>query len=519
MKRRCLGLLCIVLGLVCAVPVQAEVRLSDVFSDHMVIQRDKPIFVWGWADPEESVTVSFHGQTGTATADADGGWLVPLDPIPAGGGSYTLTAKGSSEVHVRDILMGDVYLASGQSNMEWKVLHSNDASMEIANSYKPNIRLLQIPNRASTHMRAGFEADWKICAPEAVLGFSAVAYFFARDLHEELKIPIGVIHASWGGTTVETWISGQSKAAQNSPAFQALKKQWDPVFESHPTEILHYYNAMGDWLEEAYHGMTGAASIPAFAQPPKTPLALTVFPSAPILCWNEMVAPLWRTGLSGVIWYQGESNANRAYKYRDLFPTLIEDWREKFGQPRLPFFFVQLANFTEKVPNPADSNWAELRESQMAALELTHTGMAVTIDVGEAADIHPRDKQTVGKRLALAARKVVYEQNIIHSGPIYRSMRASDESILLSFNFVGGGLGTAENQPLKGFAIAGENQKFKWAQASIQGNQIKVWNKDVPNPVAVRYGWADNPDCNLYNKEGLPASPFRTDSWKLTTQP
>jgi sialate O-acetylesterase len=510
---------CCVLGLLFALPVQSEVRLSDVFSDHMVIQRDKPIFVWGWAEPGETVTVSFHGESGTATAGADGSWVVPFDPIPAGGGPYSLTASGSSEVHINDILMGDVYLASGQSNMEWKVLHSNDSAKEIANSYNPNIRLLQIPNRASTYMRAGFDADWEICAPEAVLRFSAVAYFFGKDLYEEFKIPIGLIHASWGGTTVETWISGRSDAAKTSPTFQALKDQWDPVFESHATEILQYYNAMGDWLEEAYHGMGGGSSIPPFAQPPKTPLDLTVFPSAPILCWNEMVAPLWRTGLAGAIWYQGESNVNRAYNYRDLFPTLIEDWREIFGQPRLPFFFVQLANYTAQVEQPGDSAWAELRESQMSALELTHTGMAVTIDIGEAGDIHPRDKQTVGKRLALAAKKVVYEQNIIHSGPIYRSMKKDGASIVLSFNFVGDGLTMSNNQTLSGFQIAGDDRKWRWAQAKINGNQVEVWHTQISNPVAVRYGWANNPDCNLYNKEGLPASPFRTDTWKLTTQP
>jgi sialate O-acetylesterase len=519
MKQWCFGMGCVVLGLLCAIPTQAEVRLSDVFSDHMVIQRDKPIFVWGWAEPDEEVTVSFHAQTGTATVREDGSWLVPFDPIPAGGGPYTIVAEGSSRVQIDDILLGDVYLASGQSNMEWKVLHSNDAANEIASSYKPNIRLLQIPNRASTYMRPGFDADWEICAPEAVLGFSAVAYFFGKELHDEIKVPIGLIHSSWGGTTVETWISGQSEAAKNSPAFQALNNQWDPVFKSHPTEILHYYNAMGDWLEEAYHGMTGGASIPAFAEAPDTPLALTVFPSAPVICWNEMVAPLWRTGLAGVIWYQGESNVNRAYNYRDLFPTLIEDWREQFGQPRLPFFFVQLANYTEKIDQPGDSAWAELRESQAAALELTHTGMAVTIDIGEAADIHPRDKQTVGKRLALAARKVVYEQNIIHSGPSYRSLKKEGNAIVLSFNFVGDGLVAPSNQSLTGFQIAGEDQQWRWADAVIQGNQINVSHSRMPNPVAVRYGWANNPDCNLYNKEGLPASPFRTDDWKLTTQP
>ncbi len=500
----------------CAV-CHAEVTLPKVFGDHMVLQRGKPIPVWGWAALDEKVTVTLNDETIALYPNSGGAWSVSF-PEMAAGGPYTLTVEGQNKIALKDILIGDVWLCSGQSNMEWRLLHSKDGGAEVAAANHPQLRVLTVANRAAMEPRDDFEAEWTVCRPRAAIDYSAVAYYFGRELQRDLNVPIGLIHSSWGGSRAEPWISGTTNAAKDSKAFRALEDTWASDFSSHGEEIATYYDVMGDWLEDAYFAMNYGKSLPAYAEPPKTKQSVGVFPGAPRLTYNAMIAPLRQLPLSGIIWYQGESNASRAWEYRDLFPTLIQDWREALGQPDLPFLFVQLANFMKREDAPMESEWAELREAQSYALNLPNTGMAVIIDIGDADNIHPKNKEDVGKRLALAAMSIAYGSDIAFSGPVYVESKRKKNVLVLSFDHVGSGLMTRDNAPLTGFAIAGDDGTWVWAEAEIKGKRVRVWSDAIDKPVAARYGWANNPDCNLYNSDGLPASPFRTDDWPVSTQ-
>ena len=457
-----------VLGLLAA-PAQATVRLPALVGAHMVLQRDRPVPVWGWAAPGEAVTVAFEGRTYAATTDSTGRWQATLPPQPAGG-PHTLMVKGQNTIELTDVLVGDVWLASGQSNMQFKVKDRNpggyqpvqNADQEIAAANFPNIRFFTVSQKAAAQPEAELAgAGWQVCGPATVADFSAVAYFFSRDLHQQYKVPMGVIVSSWGGTPAEAWVSAEG-----------LKK------------------------------LPGSAVQPMVKEPQNAPSAL----------YNGMIAPLLPYAIKGVIWYQGESNVGRAPQYRALFPGLIADWRTRWGY-QLPFLFVQLANFLPALPELSESDWAELREAQASALVLPGTGMATAIDVGEAEDIHPHNKQAVGRRLALAARHVAYgDETVVYSGPTLASMAVTGPALRLKFDHRGTGL-VAKDGSLRGFAVAGADHKFYWATAQVQGNEVVVKSAPVPAPVAVRYDWADNPNGNLTNREGLPAVPFRTDPW------
>ena len=476
----------------------ADVSLPSMFSDGMVLQRDQENYVWGWAEPGETITVEFDGVVESASTAKNGTWFVQLPPFGLGD-AKTMSVGGKNTITIQDILMGDVWVCSGQSNMQWSVRQSKDAVAEMANADYPAIRLFNVPLTVALTEQADIEAKWVHTTPETVGGFSAVGYFFGRELHLDLDVPIGLIATSWGGTTIESWIS--QGAAKNSETFDWLNKDWMPDVESQGEAMLNYYDR----------------SISPRPEAPKTKRNLRNNPLVPSFNYNAMIAPLWQFGIKGSIWYQGESNASRAYQYRDLMKTMIVDWRDQFDQGEFPFFIVQLANYRVREAEPGPSDWAELREAQSMAMELPYVGMATIIDIGEAQDIHPRNKQGVGYRLGQSALKIAYGKDVVGSGPVYERHVMRKGRVVLHFSSLGGGLMTPGGEELTGVSIAGEDEKFYWADAKIKGTRIVVGSDNVPNPVAVRYGWANNPDCNLYNEAGLPASPFRTDDWAMTT--
>lgn len=631
----------------------ADIRLPAIIGDNMVLQQGKEVAIWGWADPGEQVRLrlSWHDTERRTDADGNGRWSFTIEAPPAGG-PYEITLSGKNTVRLRNVASGEVWVCSGQSNMEWPLHSAANGPQEVASADYPNIRLFTVQKRIADTPQEDCTGQWSPCSPETVPGFSAVGYFFGRHLHRELNVPIGLVNTSWGGTVAEAWTS--AGALETMPEFKAqmeqiarakadpdssMKKyrdelaQWQKKIESAGAEgagciepgfddstwqqmelpvlweqagLANFdglvwfrktvtipdswagreltldlgpiddmdttwfngvkvggHNESGQWqVARRYKvpadlvkagrntivvqvldtggggGIYGQAeqmnlrrtdgsdavslagtwrykvgydlaSMPLQPQPP----AWVNNPNAPTALYNGMIAPLIPLGIRGAIWYQGESNAGRAYQYRELFPTMISNWREDWGQGPFPFLFVQLANFMATQPEPGDCAWAELREAQTMTLSLENTGMAVIIDIGQADDIHPRNKQDVGKRLALWALARIHGKAIAWSGPIYRSMKVDGDRIVLHFDHVNGGLMVEGGEPVKGFAIAGADRKFVWADATIDGSTVVVRSDKVARPVAVRYAWADNPVCNLYNGAGLPASPFRTDDW------
>lgn len=497
----CCGLLA-ALG---ALPAVAEVRLPAIISDHMVVQAGAPVRVWGWADANEKIEVSVGGAT--ASAVSDGKWLVELPALKAGA-IHEMTVKGAANtLTVSDILVGEVWIGSGQSNMQWSVKASANPDAEIAAANYPGIRLFYVPRTVATTPQEDVEASWQVCTPENIAEFSAVLYYFGRELHTTLNTPVGLIHSSWGGTPAESWAS--RPALEADPGLKRIVDTWDKRLAEYPAAKAAYDAAVAQWEKEA-------ADAKAKGQPePKKPGPAPQGADSSWLAsglYNAMIHPLIHYPVQGAVWYQGESNAGRAYQYRTLFPAMIQDWRRAWGQEKFSFYFVQLANFQETKPDPGDSAWAELREAQSMTLALPNTGQAVIIDIGEAKDIHPKNKQDVGKRLALNALAKDYGKRVEYSGPKYKSMKIDGNSVTLSFDHAKG-LTAKGGEKLTGFAVAGADQKFVWADAKIKGKRVIVSAPGVDKPVAVRYAWADNPVCNLYNAAGLPASPFRTDDW------
>ncbi|MBP7504655.1 MAG: hypothetical protein KA780_04360 [Prolixibacteraceae bacterium] len=639
------ALLVLVLLLGATTPVRADVRLPRIFSSHMVLQQEQPLPVWGWASPRERITVTMGTTTQRTMAGKDGKWKVTL-PARKAGGPFTLTVSGKNRITLEDILIGEVWICSGQSNMEWPLASVNNAAEEIATADFPEIRLFQVPKKVAQLPLDDLDAgEWTICTPATVERFSAIGYLFGRQLHQDLKVPIGLINSSWGGTVAETWISGET--ISKDPDFaQPLRNLLDfdlTSFEEQkkaslrqlfggeiPTEDKGVVNGepvwnaidLNDgswksliapkyWEEQGYADVDGIGWYrkeitlneeqtntnvtlhlgkvddsditwingieigrteglydkdriytidKKLLKPGKNMLVVRVDDtggnggiwgdpkdqflaigkekvdisgdwkfrisravigsvslgpnSHPTLLFNGMIAPLVPYPIKGAIWYQGESNTGRALQYQRIFPALITDWRTHWQQGDFPFLFVSLANFMAPPQQPGESSWAELREAQTKTLALPQTGMAVTIDIGDAKDIHPRNKQDVARRLALNALKIAYGKEIIYSGPLFRSVSFSAGKATVTFDHSGSGL-TAKDRYgyVKGFTLAGTDGVHHWAQARITGkNQVEVSCDKVPAPVAVRYGWADNPDdVNLYNSAQLPANPFRSD--------
>jgi sialate O-acetylesterase len=486
----------------------ANVKLPAVISDNMVLQRGKKIPIWGWADAGEQimVSVSWHSMAWSVVTNGNGNWSFEMSP-PKTTGPHEMTLSGKNTITIKNILVGEVWVCSGQSNMHWSVNRSTNAEQEVAQADYPNIRLFSVERKVADKPQTDCAGSWMMCSPETVPGFSAVGYFFGRELHQQLDVPIGLIHTSWGGTPAEAWT--RRDVLESEPDCAPILQRFDEAMAKYPEAKKKYDESVIKWKEAVEKAKAEGKKPPRRPRAPFGPGN----PRSPAGLYNAMIAPLIPYGIGGAIWYQGESNASRAYQYRKLFPAMITNWRNAWKQGDFPFLFVQLANFMDVDTEPVDSAWAELREAQLMTLALPNTGMGVIIDIGEARDIHPKNKQDVGKRLALWALAKTYGKNLVYSGPIYKSMKTEGNKIILDFEHVGGSLVAKGGEPLKGFAIAGADQKFAWADAKIEGNTVVVSNDGVSEPIAVRYGWANNPVCNLYNEEGLPATPFRTDDW------
>jgi sialate O-acetylesterase len=466
--------------------------------------------VWGTADDGETVTVRIQNQSATATANG-GRWRVRLRPLKAGG-PYRLTIAGKDTVEIRDVLVGEVWLCSGQSNMEWPLSRSFEPQETITRLHDPQLRLWTVPHAIADYPLRDTRGSWKICGPETVPGFSAVAYYFGRDLRKALGVPVGLIQSAWGGTPAEAWTSRATLSADS-----ALR----PILERHREARLAYPAALHAHEEAiARHREAVAEASREGRQPPRPPSPPynPESPTRPCGLYNAMIAPLQPYAIRGAIWYQGESNAGRAYEYRTLFPAMIGNWREAWGQGEFPFLFVQLAPFYAIDPEPKESAWAELRESQrLTALTVPRAAMAVITDAGDERDIHPTRKEPVGQRLALAARALAYGERVAHTGPTFHSMEVRGNRALLRFRNAGKGL-VVRGSELTGFTICGEDRKWVAARAVLEGDRVIVSSPNVPRPVAVRFGWANYPVLNLYSAEGLPASPFRTDDFPWSTQ-
>jgi sialate O-acetylesterase len=466
--------------------------------------------IWGTADEGEKVTLKFQDQE-VSTAAKNGKWEVRLDNLKPGG-PFELTITGSNTIQIKNVLVGEVWVCSGQSNMEWPVSFSADPKKAIEESANPMIRLFTVPKSPASAPVTSVNGNWVECGPNTVGSFSAVAYFFGRDLQKALNVPVGLIHTSWGGTPAESWTSREALEAEPSLKYMAENQkralaEYPKALERHIQDLTKYKDEVVRAAEE------GREPPPAPAQPANP--AKNAWGASTL--YNGMIANLIPYGIRGAIWYQGESNAGRAYEYRTLLPTMIKNWRHDWGQGDFPFLIVQLAPFLKIEEEPKDSEWAELREAQLlTTLNLPNTAQAVITDVGEETDIHPRKKEPVGARLALAARALGNGEKIEFAGPVYSEMKIEGDKIVLSFKHLGGGL-VAKGEQLTGFTIAGSDRKFVKAEAEIQGDNIVVRSPQVAQPVAVRFGWANYPVVNLWNKAGLPASPFRTDDFPMLT--
>lgn len=634
------------------VAAQSSLQLSPLFGDHMVLQRGQPIRVWGNATPGDTVRVHFRGRQAQAKANAQGRWLAQLPPSAAGG-PFELRVEGSRALSLRDVMVGDVWLASGQSNMEWSVADAMDAAAEVAAAQHPNIRHIKVAHHAALQPAGDISttAGWRRAEPAHVGSFSAAAYYFARQVHRATGVPIGIVNASWGGTHIETWTSPTAalrdpvlspivqalpadRAAFMQAAAERMRRQVEQFQGPQDAQVgvaagwsdaslddRHWrkLRAPTIWEEQGLPGLdghvwfrrevelsaeqaAGTATLnlgmvddcdetwvqgqrvgglcgwdtprsyplpPGLLRPGKNFIAVRVADTGggggfhgeakamrlqtaagdvdlsgawrarveavqvrselhandlPTLAYNGMVQPLLQMPLRGVLWYQGESNVPRAAAYVAAFQNLIQDWRAQWRQPDLPFYFVQLASYLPLEKNTLrGSSWAELRDAQQQALALPHTGMVVATDVGDANDIHPRNKQEVGRRLALLALADSYlklgQRASESSGPVPSAVEVRGAEVHISFKHTADQLAARDGQPLRGFAIAGANQQFVPAQARIEGRRVIVSSPAVAEPLAVRHGWVDNPsETNLVGGTGLPASPFRTDQWPLVTQ-
>jgi len=661
--------------------LKADVKLPAIISDHMVLEKTAKVPVWGKADPGEEVTITLNGQTVKATTGADGKWQAVLNLAESGPGPFEMTVQGKNQIKISDVVVGEVWLASGQSNMEWVLKNTIDAEKEIAQSANPLLRQFQVIKATSNEPLEDCTGAWVIASPETSGAFSAVGYYFAKDLQNELKVPVGLVHTSWGGTPSEAWTSAQ--ALDSVPDLKEARGQFETVFKDYPGLKKQWVDGFGAWLKQTGRedkptadvasfagtdispegwttlkipgdvsgaGLPAAGAVwlrktvdvpaakantqlgielpaieafesiywngqlvkqltyqdypgtgymrrwgpyaisPSMVKPGKNELAIRLFEpvsaakfvtapkvggmdlsgewlakteyefpaldaqqtaapvppknppaphNTPAYLFNAMINPVVPYAISGVIWYQGESNAGRAWQYRTAFPLLVEDWRAQWKQGDFPFYFCQLANYQEKSSNPGESSWAELREAQTSTLKLPKTGQAILIDLGESKDIHPRNKKDVGQRLAKIALANDYGKKIPFSGPVYESSKIEEGKVRIQFTNTDGGLvakpvpatydvrslsketaplvRNSPNSPLEGFAICGEDKKWVWADARIDGDSVIVSSAQVPAPVAVRYAWSENPTCNLYNGAGLPAVPFRTDDFPAAT--
>lgn len=492
----------------------ADVRLPAVISDHMVLQQDVAAPIWGWADNAEEVTVTIAGQSKSAKPAIDGKWLIKLDKLTTGG-PHELVVKGKNTLKIVDVLVGEVWLGSGQSNMAMTVSRSKDFEAEQAAANLPSIRMFRESSSAATEPQEGGSGKWEVCSSDTIGSFSATAFFFGRELHKTLKVPVGLINSSVGGTPIEAWTS--MAAQKELPELKPLFARWDNDVATYDPEKAKaaFEKQQAQWRLAAKQARDAGKLPPRAPQSPVNPRKNSHHPA---VLFNGKIAPLVPYAIRGAIWYQGESNANSnrggsgAENYGLQLRTMIADWRGRWGQGDFPFAWVQLPLFHKAQVEPVEeTGWTTVREQMLKTLKVPNTGMAITLDLGEANDIHPKDKQGVGKRLAMWALAKVYNQkNVVASGPLPDGYEIDGEEVVLSFRYATGL--NANGEELKGFAISGADQKWLPAKARIEGDQVVVWHPDLKQPKAVRYAWADHPEANLVNGAGLPASPFRTDA-------
>ena len=496
----------------------ANVRLPALMSDNMVLQQEAKVPIWGWAEPGEQVTVKggWKWFSRSTKADKDGKWMVEID-TPKAGGPYEITVNGKNEaITIKNILIGEVWLCSGQSNMEMTISSRGgivNHIEEIAAANFPQIRTFKVKLKVARQSQDDCVGSWIICSPKTAGDFSAVAYFFARKLHKELNVPIGLIHSSNGGTSAKVWTG--KDVLESDPDFRVFLEEYEKYVAGYPQAREKYMQKLEAWKKAVEKAAAKGKKAPRKPGPPRSTMHRKLVPSG---LYNGMIAPLMPFGIKGAIWYQGESDRNQAYLYRKLFPAMIKNWRNDWGQGNFPFYYVQIAPFDytswDKTKEPAV---AELREAQFMAMSVTNTGMAVTMDIGNVNDIHPKNKQDVGKRLALWALAKTYgREQIVYSGPIYKSMKIEGDKIRLFFDYVDGGLVSKGGQ-LTHFTIAGKDKEFIKAKASIDGDTIVVTSDKIDDPQAVRYAFSNAAVPNLFNAAGLPASPFRTDDWPGVT--
>lgn len=497
----------LLIALIPASLVPAVVSVPALFSDNMVLQCDQPVPVWGWADDGETVTVRFRDQERTATA-REGRWNVVLAPMAAGGPGKMVVA-GENEITITNVLVGENWVCGGQSNMAWPVSRSANAEEAIAAADHPEIRLFKVPVSAADTPQTDVAAEWVVCTPESVAAFSAVGYYFGRDLQNHRNVPVGLIQASMGGTNASCWTTRATLA--NTPELQSILAEYDAAVERYPEARARYEEARAAHEEKLKQAREAGRTLSRQeGRGPREPMGPDHI-KRPSALYNAMIAPLQPYAVRGAIWYQGEANAHSAgsaAQYRTLFPAMIQDWRKGWGQKRFPFVFVQLAAYGD---NPA---WPLLRDVQTDTLRLPDTGMAVAIDVGNKTDIHPKDKATVGNRLMQSARNAAYGEDVPLTGPLFHEVEFRDNLAIVSFRNASNGM-ISSAEPLTGFWIAGPDRKFVPAEAAIGGLNVIVRSDKVANPVAVRYGWQafPEPPCTLYNYEGRPAVPFRTDDF------
>ena len=512
--RRLFTLLLALNTLLLSDAAQAELWMPKLFGDHMVLQRDAPAPVWGRAEPGATVTVAVAGggnhQSHTATAAADGAWRVVLDPLSPGE-PITLTIEGDGSIEFSDVAVGEVWVCSGQSNMQWSMWATMNQDLDLLSADKPALRFITVANPGSQAPREDFPGVWERSTPAAARQFSAVGYHFGRRLQEVLGVPVGLIDNAWGGSAAEAW-TPRARMTGN-PVFASEEKQWAQRDQQADTdkEANDFEGAMQWWRSQ----VTKAES--KGWRPPErpTPRGWLLGNQRPGNLFEARVAPIAGFAVRGVIWYQGESNAGRAANYRELFPLMIQSWRDAWGQPKLPFYWVQLADFKAESPDPQDTGWARLRESQTMTLDrLPDTGQAVIIDIGEGNDIHPVNKQEVANRLARLALAKDYGFDLHHESPRLKAFEVTGSKAIVTLAPLGSGLKAVDSNEIKGFAICGEDRKWRWANAKLLGEgRVEVSHPEVAEPVAVRYAWGDNPVVNLYTKERLPVTPFRTDDW------
>jgi sialate O-acetylesterase len=501
-------------------PLHGEVKLASLFSDHMVLQRRAPIAIFGTAAPGESVAVTLAQATKQTTAGPDGRWLLRMDAMEAGG-PYAMAVVGHNFLIVKDIYIGEVWLGSGQSNMDMTVAAEdrywcgvNNEEAEVAAVNYPQIRMFKVKLKMSDTAADDAAGQWQVTTPETVKKYSATGYFFARELWRTYHVPVGIIDSSFGASTAQAWISPEAMRSHSEFAYMLdgyakAKADWAPAAAE---EIEKHRIAMNAWAPIAAEALSEGKFEPrgpGLADPGQNQ-------HNPSVLFNGMIAPLIPYTMRGVIWYQGESNEDAKSQpvYRLLMETLIDDWRARWGEGEFPFLYVQLASQFQLALDPNQQGViAATREAQLQNLSVPHTGMAVTIDIGDAGNVHPKDKQDVGVRLGLLARHIAYGEAVEDSGPVADKIVVEGNAIRVHFTHIDGGFVFRGGKTPIGFAIAGADKKFVWADAKVDGDSIVLTSAAVTAPVAVRYGWADNPPVNLYNKANLPASPFRSDSW------